>query len=168
MLSRSSFRREQPVSGRRVVASFPSYDRAQQAVDTLADQRFPVEHLSIVAHDVRIVEHVTGRRGYTSSLMQGTSTGAVVGGAMGFLLGLFSLVDPLASAIVVAIWGAFVGGVAGAVIGLLGYALTDGRRDFTSLDSLEAASFEVVADDVVATDAEERLQKARLLQLPKR
>ena len=46
---------------RRVVASYESYAEAQAAVDALSDQRFPVERLSIVGSDLRIVEQITGR-----------------------------------------------------------------------------------------------------------
>ncbi|MDP9069188.1 MAG: glycine zipper family protein [Actinomycetota bacterium] len=168
MWNRSTVEREQSSSDTRVVASFPSYDRAQRAVDALADERFPVEHLSIVAHDVRVVEQVTGRRGYVSSLMQGLSSGALVGAAIGFLLGFFSLVDPLASAIVVAIWGAVFGAISGAVVGLFTYALSGGHRDFSSTSSVKAARFDVVAEERVADEAQRRLERAHLIQLPAR
>ena len=49
---------------RRAIASYDSYAEAQKAVDSLSDEGFPVERVSIVAEDLRFVEQVTGRRGY--------------------------------------------------------------------------------------------------------
>ena len=52
-----------PESGtlRRLVGSYERYDDAQRAVDTLSDRRFPVERVTIVGSDLRLVERVTGR-----------------------------------------------------------------------------------------------------------
>ncbi len=46
---------------RRVIASYSTYDDAQRAVDTLSDHRFPVDRVTIVGSDLRLVERVTGR-----------------------------------------------------------------------------------------------------------
>jgi hypothetical protein len=43
-------------AARRVVASFATYTEAQRAVDYLSDQRFPVEHVAIIAEGLRFVE----------------------------------------------------------------------------------------------------------------
>jgi hypothetical protein len=43
------------------VARFDDYGSAQQAVDRLSDDGFPVEKLDIVGSGVRLVEQVTGR-----------------------------------------------------------------------------------------------------------
>jgi hypothetical protein len=48
-------------SGGQVVASYPTYGEAQQAIDRLADASFPVQYSEIVGRDVRLVERVTGR-----------------------------------------------------------------------------------------------------------
>jgi hypothetical protein len=81
-----------------VVASFDSYPEAQRAVDYLSDERFPVERVAIVAEDLRLVEQVTGRRGYGQAALQGAGSGALIGLIFGFFLGLFNVIDPLISA----------------------------------------------------------------------
>ena len=43
------------------VGSYNSYLDAQKAVDYLADQQFPVQMVSIVGNDLKMVERVTGR-----------------------------------------------------------------------------------------------------------
>ena len=43
------------------VASFGTYEEAQEAVDRLSDDGFAVESLDIVGSDLRLVERVTGR-----------------------------------------------------------------------------------------------------------
>ena len=45
---------------RRTAASYATYPEAVRAVDYLADREFPVERLTVVARDLRYVEHVTG------------------------------------------------------------------------------------------------------------
>jgi hypothetical protein len=47
-----------------VVASYPRYEQAQQAVDLLSDGGFSVEKLATEARGIRIVERVTGRMTY--------------------------------------------------------------------------------------------------------
>lgn len=56
---------------RRAVASFSTYAEAERAVDHLSDQQFPVERVSIVARDLKLVEQVTGRRGFLEAALQG-------------------------------------------------------------------------------------------------
>ena len=145
----------------RRIASFPTYVEAQEVVDWLADRRFPVERLSIVAQDLRFVERVTGRLGYGTAALQGLLSGAVVGALLGFLFGLFSLIEPLVSGLVLALWGLVVGGAAGAVIGLLGHALSGGRRDFAAVGSLQAGQYDVISDEAVADEALRLLQERR-------
>ena len=111
-----------------VVASFTDYTEAQRAVDALADRRFPVEHL------------------------------AVVGFLAGWLLGLFTLVDPRMSAVVLGLWALVGGAVVGAGGALVGHAMTGGRRDFSSSAStLRAERYDLVADADVAVQARRTL-----------
>ena len=43
------------------VATYEDYLTAQRAVDFLSDNKFPVDQVSIVGEDVRLVERVLGR-----------------------------------------------------------------------------------------------------------
>src|SRR3712207_9523155 len=82
---------------RRMVASYGSYADAQGAVDRLADGGFPVERISIVAEGLRFEERITGRKGYGRAAMEGLGAGGGPGAPIGFLFGLFRLIDPLRS-----------------------------------------------------------------------
>jgi hypothetical protein len=53
----------------------------------------------------------------------------VVGALLGWLLGLFDLMDPLVTAVWLALNGVVLGAVIGVVVGLLGYALIRGSGD---------------------------------------
>lgn len=137
-----------------VVASYQDYAGAQYAVDALSDQRFPVDRLAIVGAGLQSFEQVTGRRGYGKAAAEGLVTGAVVGSAVGWLLGLFTVVQPLVSAIVLGAWGLVVGGVIGIVLGVIGHALSGGRRDFSSVSTVRAQRYDVLAEADVADEAQ--------------
>jgi len=147
---------------RRAVASYATYAEAERAVDHLADQKFPVERVSIVARDLKLVEQVTGRRGYLEAALQGLTSGALIGFLIGWLFGVFNWFEPVTSAFWLAIDGLWFGALLGALFGLLLHALSRGRRDFDSVASLSADRYEVLVDDEVAPEAA-RLLGDRLL-----
>ena len=134
------------------VASYATYAEAQRAVDSLADGGFPVEHLTIVADGLQLVEKITGRRGYGDAALSGALSGGLVGAVLGFIFGLFSWVDPLISGLALAFYGFLVGVVAGLVLGLVAHWLSAGRRDFSSVGSVGAQRYEVVADTPEAAE----------------
>jgi len=138
---------------RRAVASFKTYAEAERAVDHLADQKFPVERVSIVARGLKLVEQVTGRRGYLEAALQGLTSGALIGFLIGWLFGIFNWFEPITSAFWLAIDGLWFGALVGALFGLLLHALSRGRRDFDSVAGLSADRYEVLADDEVAPEA---------------
>jgi hypothetical protein len=144
---------------RRMVASYGTYAEAQGAVDRLADGGFPVERLSIVAEGLRFEERVTGRKGYGRAALEGLGAGALPGALVGFVFGLFSLVDPLVSGLLLAFYGLLFGALIGAAFGLISHALSGGRRDFSSVGVMRAESYDVVADDEVAESAARRLSE---------
>jgi heat induced stress protein YflT len=61
------------------VASYPSYEEAQAAVDRLSDERFPVENLDIVGSGLRLVERVTGRLTNARAAAAGAASSAWFG-----------------------------------------------------------------------------------------
>jgi hypothetical protein len=143
------------LESRRVVATYDAYEDAQTAVDELSDQGFPVERVAIVGRDLRWVEQVTGRLNLLGAAVEGALAGAFAGTVVGFLLGLFVVDDT--DAIALLLFGLAVGAVFGALWGLLSHWATGGRRDFTSVPSIVADSYDVVADSEVATEAERLL-----------
>jgi Heat induced stress protein YflT domain len=142
---------------RRCVASFPTYAQAQRAVDYLSDEKFPVERVAIVGEGLRLVEQVTGRRTWGKAMVDGLLGGLITGLLLGWLFGAFNLVNPLVSAVTLAVWGLVVGAVIGIVAGILGYALTGGERDFTSVGSVQAEHYNIMVDTEVANEAERLL-----------
>jgi heat induced stress protein YflT len=138
---------------RRTVASYATYQEAERAVDHLADERFPVERVSIVGRGLEFVEQVTGRMGYREAALRGAVSGALVGALVGWLFGLFDWFDPLLAAAWLAFQGLWFGALVGAFIGLGLHALMRGRRDFVSVAGMRAEGYEVVADDEVAEEA---------------
>lgn len=137
-----------------VIRSFADYATAQAAVDSLADRGFAVQHLSLVARDLVMVEHVTGRWTIGRAAAEGAWSGAFVGALLGFFFGLFDWVEPLVSAAVLALWGVLLGAVIGAVMGATGHWALGGRRDFSSVQRWEADHYDLVADAEVAAEAE--------------
>ena len=138
---------------RRTIATFASYSEAERAVDHLADQRFPVERVAIVGHDVKMVEQVVGRLNWGRAALHGAGSGALVGALIGWLFGLFDWVQPLVASLALAAYGLIFGAVVGAVFGLIAYALQGGRRDFSSIRLMMPSSYEVQVDPEVAAEA---------------
>jgi hypothetical protein len=139
---------------RRTVASFSDYASAERAVDYLSDHNFPVERTAIVARDLRLVEQVTGRMGYLDATMRGLLSGAVTGILIGWLFAAFDWVDPAVARGWLIVDGFWFGALVGAIAALIAHALTRGRRDFASVQSVVADHYDVVADDEVANEAE--------------
>jgi hypothetical protein len=145
---------------RRVIASYPTYADAQAAVDMLADERFTVERLAIVGSDLRLVEQVTGRLDYPRVVLAGAASGAPIGALLGLLWSLFLPADAGVSVLAVLLYWLLAGAVAGAVVAVIGYALTRGRRDFASVQAMQAGRYDLMATEDVADEARSRLTQA--------
>jgi hypothetical protein len=137
----------------RTVATYTTYAQAERAVDYLSDHNFPVDRVSIVARDLKLVEQVTGRRGYLEAALQGAASGGLIGLLVGWLFGLFNWFDPVTSAFWLAIDGLWFGAVVGLLFGLLMHALTRGRRDFDSVAAVSAERYDLMVQDAYATEA---------------
>jgi len=138
---------------RRTVASYASYADAEQAVDYLSDNGFEVSRTAIVGRDLRYVEQVTGRVTYGKAALRGALTGALVGVLVGWLFGVFDWFDPIVTAFWLALDGLWFGAIIGAIAGLLGHALSGGKRDFSSIGLTTAGRFEILVDQEVADEA---------------
>lgn len=138
---------------RRTVATYDSYADAERAVDYLSDNKFPVEHVSIVGRDLQIVEHVTGRLTWARAALNGALTGAVVGFLIGWLFAIFDWFDPSIARVWLIIDGIWFGALVGATMGLVTYLLLGGRRDFASVGAMQASHYDVVIDEEFADQA---------------
>ncbi len=134
------------------IGKYDTYEQAQRAVDYLSDQRFPVENLAIVGTDLRQVERVTGRMTWGKAALGGLATGVWIGLLIGLLIGLFTDEGWVQIILFSMAWGA----VFMAVLGLVGYAMTGGRRDFTSRSVTIAGQYEIFC-------AHQRAEEARNL-----
>ena len=140
-------------SARRNIMTYGTYAEAQRAVDYLSDQNFPVQRTAIVAEGLRFVEQVTGRLNYGRALVNGALSGASTGLFVALLLGLFGFVGPVVNLLSLALSGLIFGAILGAVLALVSYALSGGRRDFTSVSGMQAERYTVMVDAEVADEA---------------
>lgn len=131
------------------VAVYPDYASAQQAVDYLSDNQFPVARTAIIGTDLRLVENVLGRMTVSRAAGFGAGTGAWFGLLIGLLFAIFTATAWLA--IVVA--AVLIGALWGAIFGAIAHAMTRGRRDFTSRSSLQASRYAVTVDPGYADQA---------------
>ena len=141
------------------VASYPTYEQAQEAVDRLSDGRFPVDQLDIIGSDLRLVEHVTGRMTKATAAAAGAASGAWFGLFFGVLIGLFTTGPAWIGLI---LGGLLIGAAWGAVFGYFGHAATHGRRDFSSTRTLMATRYDIIARGGHAERARDVLQRAGL------
>jgi hypothetical protein len=142
------------------VGSYDSYEQAQAAVDYLSDEKFAVENVTIIGSDLRMVEKVTGRMTMGRAIAAGAAGGAWWGLFVGLLLGIFSSdgSDWIGSVLT----GLLVGVVFGVVFGGLGYAATQGRRDFISTSKIVAGRYDVMCNPAHAEEARAHLARLSL------
>ncbi|WP_426592908.1 general stress protein [Cellulomonas sp. McL0617] len=137
------------------VAAYDSYLAAQKAVAHLAEKDFPVQLVTIVGTDLRMVERVTGRLSYPRAALGGFLTGAWLGLFVGLLLTLFSSAgsgSPIASAILI-------GGAFGMLFSVVTYSITRRRRDFTSTSQIVASSYALLCRGEQANKARNLLRE---------
>jgi hypothetical protein len=136
-----------------VLGSYDSYADAERAVDALADRGFPVDHVSIAARDVVVVEQVVGRMTAVKAALYGASVGGLLGLTVGILFGFLDWLEPITSAFNLGLWGLGLGVGLGALVGLVDHWAHHGTRDFESVSRLEAGSYDVVTDATYAEQA---------------
>ncbi len=146
-----------------LVAAYGTYLEAQRAVDHLADKEFPVQNVTIVGTDLRMVERVTGRLTYSRVALAGLLSGAWFGLFVGVLLSLFSSPDGAFLPILPAM---AIGAAFGILFSIISYALTGGRRDFTSTSQIVAGSYSLLCAPDLAHRARGLLAEIGGVQVP--
>lgn len=137
------------------IGRYSSYLDAQKAVDYLADNKFPVQQVSIIGNDLKTVERVTGRLSYPRVALASAATGAWFGLFVGFILTLFggdSTYLPILTSMAL-------GAVFWVLFGVIAYAFQRGKRDFTSTSQVVALSYDVIVDPAAAGEARRLLQQ---------
>ncbi len=134
-----------------VIATYDSYEGAQDAVDRLAHADFPVQAASIVGNDMKSVERVTGRLSWGRA----AGAGAASGLWLGLFLGLVTLIfSTRANPGTAYLFGAVLLGAAfGMLFGISSYALTRRRRDFSSVMQVVASNYSLIVDPQVSNRA---------------
>ncbi len=132
------------LNARVLLQAFDTYAGAQEAVDTLSDKHFPVEHVSIVGVDLRSVETVLGRLSWGRAAVSGLAMGAWFGLLIGLFVSLFA--GAQSSTLTLILLGLLYGAAFGIVFGLVSYGFTGGKRDFVSRSQLVASSYQVLVD----------------------
>ncbi len=133
---------------------YDEYSQAQKAVDFLSDQEFPVQNCMIVGTDLRQVERVTGRLTTGRVAAGGLLSGVWLGLFVGLIFALFATSG---DAFTTVLWCMLFGAVFGVIWALIGYALTRGRRDFTSVSQVVATRYEVLTEHKHAERARDLL-----------
>ena len=138
------------------VGIYSSYADAQRAVDYLADEKFEVRNLAIVGTDLKSVERVLGRRTWGTVILGGVQSGI----STGLLVALVMLIFVRPTSFLLLLLAALVIGVAlGVGFAAAAYAMTRGKRDFTSVTQTVATKYEVLCEHKVAAQAREMLQR---------
>jgi hypothetical protein len=138
------------------VGIYNTYAEAQKAVDYLSDEKFEVQNLAIVGTDLKSVERVLGRRNWGTVITQGLQSGISTGLLVGLVVFIFtnprSFLLLLIAALAIGIFLSI--GFAAAA-----YAMSRGRRDFTSVTQTVATKYEVLCEHKVAAQAREMLRQ---------
>ena len=111
------------------IGTYPTYAKAQEAVDYLSDNQFPVENVTIVGTDLRLVERVTGRLTAVRRRARRRPDRCDLGPVPrhGRHAVRRQQRDPHRPVVTLLIGAGF-----GALSGSLAYGATGGKRDFTS------------------------------------
>ena len=141
-------------AARNTVATYSSYSEAERAVDYLSDKGFPVERAAIVGTGLRTVEQIAGRLTTGRAALLGAGQGATIGLLFGLLFSLF-FDGPAFWGVI--LYGLVAGTIFGAVFGAITQAMQGGRRDFASIQSMQADRYELQVDQEVSAQAKELL-----------
>ncbi|PFG40583.1 hypothetical protein ATJ97_3113 [Georgenia soli] len=136
------------------VASYTTYLEAQKAVDHLSDKAFPVQHVTIVGTDLRMVERITGRLTYARVAGAGAMSGAWFGLMISLLYWVFT---PSGEFPLLA--GVLIGAAFGILFAIVSYAFTGGKRDFTSASQVVASRYAVLCEPEQAGQARQLLSE---------
>lgn len=136
----------------RSLGVYNTYQEVQSVVDTLADHQFPVQSTLIVGTDLKLMERVTGRKTWPRVIGQGVLSGLWMGLFLGLLL---MLLNP--GNIMIVLTSVLMGMVFFTVWSVIGYAMTGGKRDFTSMTSTIPMQYELLVEHKHAAQARQIL-----------
>lgn len=138
----------------RSLGTFDTYEEVQHVVDALADRDFPVETTMIVGTDLKQIERVTGRRTWAGVIRDGIVSGVWMGLFVGLLFWFTSqnvmsvLSSVLLGVLFFTVWSA------------IRYAMSGGKRDFTSMTATVPLQYELLVEHTHADAARRTLADA--------
>ena len=138
------------------VGIFNSYADAQKAVDYLSDEKFEVQNLAIVGTELKSVERVLGRRNWGTVITQGLQSGVSTGLLVGLVMLIFTKPTSYFALLLVSL---AIGITLAIGFSAAGYAMSRGKRDFTSVTQTVATKYEVLCEHKVAAQARELLSQ---------
>ena len=138
------------------VGIFNSYADAQKAVDYLSDEKFEVQNLAIVGTELKSVERVLGRRNWGTVITQGLQSGVSTGLLVGLVMLIFTKPTSYFALLLVSL---AIGITLAIGFSAAGYAMTRGKRDFTSVTQTVATKYEVLCEHKVAAQARDLLSQ---------
>lgn len=139
----------------RSLGVYSTYEEVQAVVDKLADEQFPVQDTMIVGTDLKLVERVTGRQTWGRVITGGVLSGVWMGLFIGILLALFTqtFLATIVSSVLMGI-------VFFTVWSVMGYAMSGGKRDFTSMTATIPMQYELLVEHRHAERARQLLAAA--------
>jgi hypothetical protein len=135
------------------LATYDDYASAQKTVDFLADHEFPVQNCMIVGTELRQLERITGRLTWGRVAINGIVAGLWFGLLVGLLFSFFGSGNVFAEIVSTMLLGALFG----LIWAVVGYAMSGGQRDFTSVTQVVPTKYEVLVEHKVAAQARELL-----------
>lgn len=155
MAKTAQTKRPLPLTFPQSLAVYDQYPEAQRTVDHLADEGFPVENCMIVGTDLKQVERITGRLNTGRVAAAGALSGLWLGLFVGLIVSLFAADSALTTILSTMVFGVLFG----VVWALVGYAMTRGQRDFSSVSAVVATRYEVLVEHKHAEQARSLLSR---------
>lgn len=140
----------------RSVQVFDSYADAQKAVDFLADNKFEVKNLCIVGTNLKSVERVLGRKSWRTVMANGAMSGIGTGLLLGVIMLLF-VPGAVQNAVALLLVALVLAVAISIIFQAIGYAMTGGQRDFTSVTQTVATQYELLCEHKLVQQAKELL-----------
>jgi hypothetical protein len=138
-----------------ILGTYDTYPEAQAVVDRLAKADFEVKQLSIVGNDLKTVERVTGKLTYGRAAVAGAASGAWFGLFFGLVLTIFTPPSPRTFGFFGA--AVLIGAGFGMIFGIVTYAISRRRHDFTSTHQVLASNYQIVIDPQLTAKAQQIL-----------